>query len=195
MAASKRKIGIYALAGIAIASIIVVSLIFSGLNPLSNQATGSLIVSVKDAPVELQKLDLTITAIYVQGGKEDSWIQLDLIGDQPVKFDLLALKDISLEVSETQLLVGEYNKIRLEVSSALATYPNNNPKPQELKIPPGHIDIIAKFSILENQQTKLLIDIQPDTTAISNSGNFRPIIKTSITSAGPTLPPTAPTSP
>jgi len=194
MAASKRKIGIYALAGIAIASIIVVSLIFSGLNPLSNQATGSLIVSVKDAPVELQKLDLTITAIYVQGGKEDSWTQLDLIGGQPVEFDLLTLKDISLEVSETQLLVGEYNKIRLEVSSALATYPNN-PEPQTLKIPPGHIDIIAKFSILENQQTKLLIDIQPDTTAISNGGNFRPIIKTSITSAGPTLPPTAPTSP
>jgi hypothetical protein len=186
MAASKRKIGTYALAGIAIASIIIVSLIVSGLNPLGDQATGSLIVSIKDAPVELQKLDLTITAIYVQGGNEESWTGLTLMSETQVTFDLLKLKENSLDVSQTQLPVGEYNKIRLEVSSAIATYPDDST--QTLKIPPGHIDIIAKFSILESQQTKLLIDIQPDTTAISNSGNFRPIIKASIT-------PTATTSP
>jgi hypothetical protein len=191
MAATKRKIGIYTVAGITIAGIIIASLLFSGLNPLSNQesnkAMGTLIVSVKDAPVELERLDLTIASIYVQGGNDESWTELQLIEDVPQPFNLLALKDISLELSQTQLPVGDYNKVRLEVSDAVATYPDQTTL--DLKIPPGHIDIIAKFTISEYQQTKLLIDIQPDTTAISHSGNFRPVIKATVTSAGATITP------
>ncbi len=193
MAASKRKIGIYSIAGIGIASIIIVSILVSGLSPLAgpsnNKAVGTLSISVKDAPVELQKLDLTITAIYVQNAEEDSWKSMPLIDDQSeVSFDLLALRDISMEISATQLPVGNYTKVRLEVSSAIATYPDDST--QDLKVPPGHIDIIAKFTISENQETKLLIDIQPDTMAISHSGNFRPVIKTTITSDGPVTSPT-----
>ncbi len=194
MAVSKRKIGIYSLAGVAIACVIIASFIVSGLNPLSgfgsNQATGTLSVSIKDAPVELQKLDLTVTGIYVQASN-DSWIELKLIDDQTeVKFDLLALQNITMEISQTQLAVGNYSKIRLEISSAIATYPDD--QTQTLNVPSGHIDIITKFIINENQETKLLIDLQPDTTAISNSGNFRPIVKATVTSSGETVTP-APT--
>jgi hypothetical protein len=203
MAVSKKTIGLYSIAGIAIASILIISFLVSGLNPLiisnnqnNNQGNGFLSVSIKDAPVELEKLMLTITGIYVQGENEDgdSWKELTLIKDQSeVTFDLLALRDISLKVSDTQLPAGDYNKIRLEVDSAIAVYPKDdkgvNPEVM-LKVPPGHIDIIAKFTIKENQETKLLIDIQPDMISISKSGNFRPTIKTSIISDGPTITPT-----
>ena len=195
MAATKRKIGVYSVAGIVLAIVIIASILLSGLNPIGNNSsgpnsgvTGTLSVSVKDAPVELAELYLTVTGIYVQGNEENSWIELPLIDDQTeIKFDLLMLKDISLELSNSQLSAGDYNKIRIEVSSATATYPNGlEPQTQTLKVPSGHIDVLAKFTILEDQETKLIIDIQPDSMAISSSGNFRPIIKTSIFSAGAT---------
>ncbi len=188
MAASKRKIGIYTITGVVIASIIIATFLVSGLSPLNNpvngNAMGTLSISVKDAPVELQKLDLTITSIYVQGGQTGSWIELNLLNSQPVSFDLLSLKDLSEEISQTQLSTGNYNTIRMEVSSALATFPDGTTK--QLNVPSGHIDITVQFTISQNQETKLLIDIQPNAGAISSSGNFRPVITAVVTSAGAT---------
>lgn len=192
MAVSKRKIGIYSVTGVLAAVIIIVSIFASGLQiPLgsNNQGQigsnmGTLSVSIKDAPVDLKELWITIDSLYVQSAQDDKWVELTLDADQPVEFDLLTLEDTSLKLSQEAISVGDYSKIRLGVTSAIATYTDNKGAPhtdEELKVPPGHIDILTSFQVGENQVTGLLIDMQPDTAAISQSGNFKPVIKMTIT--------------
>ncbi len=181
MAASKRKIGIYSIAGIAAAIVIIAAFLASGLQ-LPGQL-GTLVVSIKDAPVDLEHLWVTINGLMVQS-PDDSWLELTL-NENPMTFDLLALTDgKSLELSNQALATGEYSKIRMEVETATATIDGVE---QELTVPPGHIDIITKFQIEGGELTALMIDMQPDTTAISNSGNFKPVIKATVT---PTIEPT-----
>jgi hypothetical protein len=192
MAVSKRKIGIYSVTGILAASLLIVLIFASGLQiPFgsNNQGqtgsnTGTIVVSIKDAPVDLKELWITIDSLYVQSAQDDKWVELSLDSNQPVTFDLLTLQDTSLKLSQDTISIGTYSKIRLGVTEAIATYTDNKEvlhEDEELKIPPGHIDIITSFEVGENQVTGLLIDMQPDTAAISQSGNFKPILKMTIT--------------
>jgi hypothetical protein len=201
MEVSKRKIGTYSIAGILAAILIIVSFVAAGVQLPTNDPSGqqgnnppglgTLVVSVKDKPVELSKLDLTITSVWIQvsSNDEDSeennngWTNLNLIGDEPIDFDLLELREKSIDLSSMELPAGEYGKIRIYVSKATATYADNTE--EELKVPSGRIDIITKVTIENDMQTNLLIDMEPDATAISASGNFRPIIKATLTITEP----------
>jgi len=189
MAATKRKIGIYTIAGIAAAIIIIGAIFASGIQIPSasnnNQGQlGTLTVSIKDAPVDLKELWITVDSLYVQSAVDEKWTEMILDANQPVTFDLLTLKDSSLQLSQDTMSAGDYSKIRIGVTSAIATYIDNKGTVhtgEELKVPPGHIDVITSFNVGTDQVTSLLIDMQPDAAAISQSGNFRPVIKASIT--------------
>lgn len=196
MSANKKRIGIYATAGVATAIIIIAAISASGIQlPTNQNKTGTLLVSIKDAPVDLKELILTIDGLYILNSEDDKWTELTLKEGQSMTFDLLQLTGgNSLQLSEETVSAGEYSKIRLDVTEAIATYTDSKGTEhtgESLKVPPGHIDIITSFSIGDNQVTGLMIDMQPDTAAISDSGNFKPIVKMTVTpEVSPTPPPT-----
>jgi hypothetical protein len=136
---------------------------------------GTLKIMIKDAPVNLSKLDVTIDSLEVQS-QEGSWINIPFNdGVQFVKFDLLSLQDVSLDLATTQIPIGSYNKIRLHVSEAIATY--NDGTTEDLKVPSDKIDVIIDFEVKEEVTTNVLIDMTADFVAISNTHNLRPVLK------------------
>ena len=177
MATNKKQVGTYATAGVIIAVLMIAAIFASGILP--NQKMGTLRVSITDAPVELKKLDVTINGLYVNSKDSDSWTPLNFVDNKlEVNFDLLTLNNVIMDLSLQQIPAGSYSKIRLDVVKAEATFMDDTTA--ELKVPPGHIDIIISFEIKADQETSLLIDMQPDTVAISNSNNFKPIIKATV---------------
>ena len=159
-----------------------------------SQTFGTLTVSIKDAPVQLSKLEVTIDSLEVQS-KNYGWVNLPFVeGVESVHVDLLTLQDVSKELSTTQLPSGNYTNIRLHVKDATATYENGNVVP--LKVPSDKIDVITRFEIKENTNTNLLIDMSADSVAISNSHNLKPVVKATVTSpVTPTPTPTATETP
>ncbi len=197
MAITSKKLSLYLVAGVASAVIIIAALFASGVKLPSNDgsqnptALGTLEVSIKDAPVDLSRLDVKLDAIQVQGGDNGGWTKLNFIEEtNEVSFNLLALQDIAKDLSIAQLPVGNYTKIRLHILEATATFksdsPTATPTPIPLKVPSDKIDIIIKFEIKEGATTRLLIDMTADWVAISNSHNLKPVLKATVT------PPTAP---
>jgi hypothetical protein len=200
MAFSKSKIGIYSVAGILTAVLIVVSFVAAGIQfPTGNNfgqpgndqnQLGTLVVALKDAPADMEKLMLTVGAIYIQDPtqEEDTWTQLPFKNDAEdnpqteIKFDLLQYEDISLQVAEIKLNKGQYHKVRLEILSAVAIMKDNDADPENnpqvpLKVPPGHIDIIVDVEIQAGKVTELTIDIDPSNVKVNKNDIFRPVIK------------------
>ena len=194
MAINTKKISLYVFTGIAVAIILIAAVYTSGIQLPSNTDSqkpitlGTLTVSIKDAPVQLSKLEVTIDSIEVLN-ENNGWTKLPFIeGTQDVRFNLLALQDISQDLSTTQLPVGDYIKIRLHVKDATATFQDGSTA--DLNVPSDKMDLIIHFQIKEDSTTKVLIDMTADTVAISNSNNLKPVIKATVTPPTPDPTPT-----
>ena len=174
-----RKVGIYGIAGIALAALMVSGLYLSGVQfPSSATQTGNLIVLLTDAPVDIDHLNITIDSLSVKL-KNESWIDLPFVnGKTEVYFDLLALYNVTMELSDAEIPVGNYTKMRMTIKTANATFAGG--ETVDLTVPPGHIDVIIKFEIESDDVTVVLVDMQPDWVAISQSNHFRPVLKASI---------------
>ena len=186
MALNTKKLSLYAIAGIATAIIIIAAISTSGIQLPSNAnsqnpiALGTLVVAIKDAPVELSKLYVTIDSVEVQN-QDSGWIKLPFSeGKESVNFDLLTLQDISQDLSTTLIPEGDYSKIRLHVKDATATYSDDSTA--DLNVPSDKIDIIIKFQIKEGETTNVLIYM---TASISNQGNLKPVFKATATAPTP----------
>jgi hypothetical protein len=185
MAINHKKIGLYTITGVTAATILIAAMFVSGIqfpsfdSKSSTRQTGTLSVSIMDAPADLSHLNVTINALYVHNDDNDSWLQLNFTGGvSSVYFDLLALQNVTKELSTVSMPIGNYSKIRMDVLAANATL--NDGSTEDLTVPPGHIDVILSFEIKADQTTNVLIDMQADTVAISHSGNLKPVLKATV---------------
>jgi hypothetical protein len=172
-----RKIILYAGAGILISLIIVAALFFSGVQfpGISSGVTkGTLMILFTDAPVNLTHLNVTIDSFSILGDSGE--ISLPLLNNADhVSFDVLALQNITETISSSPVPAGNYTKMRMTVSQANATFPDGTW--ENLQVPSGKTDIIAHFEVKTGGATVILVDMQADWVAISQSGNLRPVLK------------------
>jgi len=190
LAITSKKIGLYAVTGVAIAVIVIASIYALGVQ-LPGSGKGTLVVQIKDKPAELSNLYVTISDLYVHKADEDSWINLGLT-EEAQGFDLLTLRDKTMDLSETEITPGLYDKVRLTVSEASCVFlaapeatPNPEATPIPLTVPPGHIDVIINIQITEGDTTQVVIDMQPDSVAISTSLNLKPVLKAEVVQVTP----------
>ena len=189
-----NKLAFYLIAAVAIIAIILVAFVALGnFPPNTAAATGTLRVSITDAPVDLSKLEVTIDSLEVQSQSE-GWVNVPFIdGLESVRVDLLSLQSVSQDLSTTQLPAGNYTKMRLHVRDATATYKDGTT--DNLNVPSDKIDVIIHFKIEENATTNVLLDMSADTASISNGHNLKPVLKASVvpsTTVTPTPSPTVP---
>ncbi len=179
-----RKLSLYGTVGVLTAALIIASVVFSGIRlPTFVSKTGTLIVKLTDAPVELKHLNVTIgnlSAQRIEDGNE-TWEKLSFVdGVSEVYVDILALQNVTRDLSITEIPPGNYTKLRMTITTANATYING--ETVDLRVPPGRIDIKVHFEIRAGEITRLLIDMQADWVAISQSQNLRPILKAMVLS-------------
>jgi hypothetical protein len=185
MAIKPRNLALNASIGVAVAALIIAGIFASGIR-FPTARTGTLLVFLTDAPVKLQELNVTIDSFAVHS-VEEGWIELPVSIDLAEPFNLLDLQNgVTKELAQNQMS-GEYNKLRLTVGSANATF---NDEVVPLIVPPGHIDVIIRFEVENGETTVLLVDMEVDLAAISQSNHLRPVLKVEV--VGETLETPAP---
>lgn len=193
MATNGKKTGLYATAGVFIAFLIIASMAVSSLTmpsltfpwftpsspPTPN--TGTLVVMLTDAPVNLTHLNVTLDSIsaHRKGYGNETWVNLAFVNNvTEVYFDLLALQDVVMELSIDEIPPGNYTMIKMHVETANATYANGNTT--DLDVPSEHIKVIIDFEVVEGETTAVLIDMQADWVAVSHNKKLRPVLKAKV---------------
>ena len=172
-----RQIGIFGVAGVLVAALIIAGFVI-GENVFQVSGKGVLTIQIMDKPVELDHLNMTIDWVKIQD-EDENWYNLTL-KSEPFYFDLLSLQNVSETLSETELPAGNYTKIWLHVLTANATYPDGSVA--DLRVPSDTVKVLLKphLSLDDGGQVTVLIDLQPEdlnSIAISQSLNLRPVIK------------------
>ena len=184
MGYDSRKLSLYGISGVLVAALIIASVVFSGLRlPTFVPKTGTLVVKLTDAPVELKHLNITIGNLSAQRVEDENetWEKLSFVdGVSEVYVDILALQNVTRDLSITEIPLGNYTKLRMTITTANATYING--ETVDLKVPPRRIDVKVHFEIKAGETTRLLIDMQADWVAISHSQNLRPVLKAMVLS-------------
>jgi hypothetical protein len=185
MTNEKRKMGLYGASGVLVAALIIASVVISGVTipslklPMFMPKTGTLIIKIMDKPVPLKHLNVTIDSLSIQG-QDENWTDLELIGGEPVYFDLLELQNVTMTLSETEISTGNYTMIKMHIKTANATYTNGDVI-EKLKVPSGYIRVLLKphLEMKSGGFITVTIDLEPDLSqiAISHSLNLKPVMK------------------
>jgi hypothetical protein len=176
-----RTIGLRVAAGFLVAITIIVAVFAAGITlPSQEVRTGRLTVLLTDAPVDLEKLMITITDLEVHQVDEEEGEWITLIEDDEITFDLLEYQERkTLNLASVEIAAATYNKIRLYIFEAEAYYTKDPETGIPLNVPPDKIDVIIKFE-LEPEGSKIVtIDMEPDWVHIKNN-NLRPVLKATI---------------
>lgn len=181
MKANGKRVGFYAISGVLAAVLIISGLLMSGIQLPSMRAMGTLMVLITDAPVDLDHLNVTIDSLMVRNvaDENESWTSIPFSnGREEVYFDLLALRNVTMELSISEIPSGNYSKIRMTIKTANATYASG--ETVDLIVPPGRVDVKIDFEIKSDETTVLLIDMEADWVAISKTNRLRPVLKASV---------------
>ncbi len=155
------------IAAIAIVAIIVVAV---GAYVLLSRPSGTLNVIVTDAPAAgISHLYLTVSDITLQGDGNSS-TSFKVTATQ---FDLLSLQNVTKLIGSNSISAGNYTMIRFTVVSAVATESGTN---VTLTVPSGEVKVPIHFQVSGGKTTSITLDITADMTAISTSGNLRPVV-------------------
>ena len=162
---------------------LILAVFASGIQlPTAKARTGTLIVLLTNAPTDLEHLNISFSSLSALNvdGPEENCIELDFVGDgESAYFDLLALYSVTMELSSQEIPVGNYTKLRMEIETANATKISGEII-EEIKVPSGKVDIIIHFEIDSDETTYLLVDMEANWVAISQSNRLRPIFKATI---------------
>jgi hypothetical protein len=176
MFGNARKLVLGSLGGFTIAIVVVASFVWVGYLP-SVQATGQLVIKVKDAPAELEELWMMIDAVKVhrKGDGNTTWSEVSVLQEDP--FDLLSLTNFSIVLAVQELLVGNYTEIRLHILGANATIDGNS---TPLNVTTEWMKIKAHFEIRDTKVTTLTIDIEINEQPILNANILMPVAFTDV---------------
>lgn len=176
-----RTIGLRVAAGFLVAITIIVAVFAAGITlPSQKVRTGRLTVLLTDAPVDLEKLMITITDLEVHQVDEEEGEWITLIEDDEITFDLLEYQEgKTLNLASVEIAAATYNKIRLYIFEAEAYYAEDPETGIPLNVPPDKIDVVTKFELVPEGSKIVTIDMEPDWVHIKNN-NLRPVLKATI---------------
>jgi hypothetical protein len=186
-----RDAGFFVAVGILLAVLVIGGIAAAGFKipalrfPAFASNRGTLTLQVTDKPAELEHLNITIDKLSIQQaqGDNETWTDLELIDDKPIYFDLLALQNVSLTLSKTEIPAGNYTMIKMHVLTANATKPDGTII-DSLRVPSENIKVLLKPHLIMQSGSAITvtIDLEPETAqiAISHSLNLKPTMKAMV---------------
>lgn len=149
-------------------------------------AKGTLVIKLTDAPVELKHLNVTISSLSslrveytFNFPRKETWENLWFVGGlSEFNVDILALQNVTKDLSITEIPSGKYTKVRVAITAANATLIDG--ETVNLIVPSERIDVILDFEVEAGKTTTLLLDMEVDWAAISRTGRLRPILKAKV---------------
>ncbi len=157
--------------------------------PLFSVATGTMVIQIKDAQRErdIEELNIVVTKVEVHlaGDTEDEDGEWITVVDGSYDFELLSLEGVPATVGSSEVPVGKYTQIRIEVEEDGTAVVDEQDLP--LMVPSNEIKIVnqPEFDVVEDGTTVVTLDfdLSEDGTIVDQGDKIilKPTIKIEVT--------------
>jgi len=177
-----------ALRSLLLAGCLVLTLACSSGSASVHGGTGTIQVHLTDAPIDLttvEKVEVTITDVIVYPGEDDGMPTVSggptVLLTHPETFDLLTLTGgATTLLASGEVLAGDYQRIRLEISEATLTYKDGTTAP--LKIDSGKVDVPIRFHVGVDETNALTLDFDAGASVqVNQTGTDTLILRPVVT--------------
>lgn len=174
-----------------IATLCVLTLAAGGCNDddSGNQGTsqqGSMVLMMHDAPVDdFREVWVTVESVTMLSADSDSSAAGEVILDEAVRMDLLALDSLAQIVAAVDVEAGSYSKIRLQISDPEFIRDDDSVFTGDdvHLVANGHVDLNTQGDvfIVEDEVTVVSLDVDLDNSLqINQTGNGRYTLRPQI---------------
>jgi hypothetical protein len=168
------------LVGIALGLFTIFFVAACGESGTGGPAAGTVTLAMTDAPSdELEALTVTIESATLIGEPGQVPIPLD---DAPITLNLLDLDGINLILATASVPAGTYSKLRLQISHATVTWPDETTEPVTI-VADGKVDLNFQgvIEITDGGATTLQLDFSAeDSLKLTETGNGKLILRPQI---------------
>ena len=151
------------------------------LSGCSSDRTGNFQIYLTDQPIDnAEEIWVTISEINVQKAEEGFLTIWE--GAEPLKYDLLKLKDKEVLILDTALEEGMYTQIRLVVGSGPIKIIGEDDY-HNMTVPSSEVKIPLVFNIIDGGVAEIVLDFEADEsihvvyTGQSEEYILRPVIR------------------
>lgn len=152
----------------------------------NNGAQGKMVLLMHDAPVDdFKEVWLTVESVTMIGADADSAAGGEVVLDNAVRMDFLALDSIAQVLAAADVAAGAYSKIRLQVSDPEFVRDDDSVFAGEdiHLVANGHVDINTQgdLVVVGDEVTVISLDLDLDSSIqINQTGNGRYILRPQI---------------
>jgi len=174
-----------------VAALCSIAIVATGCNDddSGNQGTsqqGSMILMMHDAPVDdFREVWVTVESVTMLSADADSSAAGEVVLDEAVRMDLLALDSLAQIVAAVDVEAGSYSKIRLQISNPEFIRDDDSVFTGDdvHLVANGHVDLNTQGDvfIVEDEVTIVSLDVDLDNSLqINQTGNGRYILRPQI---------------
>ncbi|HWO57582.1 MAG TPA: DUF4382 domain-containing protein [bacterium] len=152
----------------------------------NNGAQGKMVLLMHDAPVDdFKEVWLTVESVTMIGADADSAAGGEVVLDNAVRMDFLALDSVAQVLAAAEVAAGSYSKIRFQVSDPEFVRDDDSVFAGEdiHLVANGHVDINTQGNLIVvgNEVTVISLDLDLDNSIqINQTGNGRYILRPQI---------------
>lgn len=156
--------------------------------------TGTVKVTLQNAPLGAERLDVAISQIAVHfvpaGSSEAANDDDEAVDDagaagwhtilsEERTIEILSLENNPMEIGEVELEEGKITQIRLWVSDETASTITIGGTSHDLEVPSGKVKVVGQFDVVPSETSSIALDFDAD-ASVTMTGNDRYIMRPTV---------------
>lgn len=158
------------------------ALVLAGFAYLTVFPTGTVVVLVRDAPMDWARVNVTFSEVRIHranAAEEEGWFALTI---EAATVDLLSLQDVAEVLAIDRVPTGKYTQVRVVVTAVEGVFANGGTV--SLRVPDGIIKIVEPFDVpfADTASVTIDFDLSQSIHEANEEWVFRPVLGSIVVS-------------
>jgi hypothetical protein len=165
-----------------------IAMLLGGCSQNTTASTGTMQVYVTDAPPkDVTAIEIKASSVEAHKADADENTWVTLLNEPPI-FDLVKAMGVNVLLGDTEVPVGKYTQIRLNIDEVTVTL---NGQQVKAEVPSEKLKLVGQITVEEGKKTSISLDFDAEKSIIVSGADkvaLKPVVKLIVAKPDEALP-------